>query len=122
MARGQIAGRRPVAVLLVVLLNTSGCAIWRPVAVGSPTFPARIRVETVSRERIDVEDPTLQGDSAIVGTEVGGDAAVRVPLRDVAAIYGRFPNRPATVFLVSLGVVVLAGGFFVLWVVGHPAT
>lgn len=121
MEHGRMPGRRLVALLLVVLLNT-GCAIWRPVAVGDRPFPARIRVETVSRERIEVEDPSVQGDSAIVGTEAKGREAVRVPLRDVTAIYGRFPNRPATVFLVSLTATVFAGGIFVLWVLRHPET
>lgn len=108
MTHEGVPGRRLFSVVLVLLSGVSACTSWRPIRLGDRSLPTRIRVETTSRERIEIGHPTLQGDSAIVGTEVNSRAAVRVPLRDVVAISGRFAD-PTVKLLFLVGVAVIAG-------------
>lgn len=107
MALRRKAGRRHFSGLLVVLTSITGCATWQPVEPRDQSLPARIRIVTMSQQQIELKDPVLQGDSVIWGTAVDERMPVRVAMRDVAVVLGRFHEAPSTLLFVGAAVLLM---------------
>ena len=113
-----MALRRPrailyAALLLVAMCTLSGCVSWRVVDLPRQDLPLRVRLETVSRGRIEMRHPVLQ-DTVITGVERHGNVPTRVPLSDVVEVRGAYPNPSGTATLLAISGVVLIGW----WIVG----
>jgi hypothetical protein len=109
--RGRPALRR-AAVLVTVLLQTSGCHSWHAepgmnaAALLAPTPPSRLRLQLHSGQRFEVRQPRLEQDT-LFGL-VGRDSA-RVALSDIATVAQRRFSTGRTAARVGLSLGVLFG-------------
>ena len=103
---------RGTSLMLVLLLQSSGCTSWRPQPGVSATtliearHPGRARLDLVSGRRTELHAPVVQGDT-ILGMAHGDTA--KVATADVTAVAVRRFSAGRTLLLVAGSTAALFG-------------
>ena len=69
---------RAFALMSMVAVLSSACTSWRPIPLESVAVPDRVRITTVSRERVELRDARIVGDTAIAGLWKGSPRSIRL--------------------------------------------
>lgn len=83
----KIKARRYVSGSLMVVL-ISGCATWQPYSfptAGAGELPATMRITRSDGERVVLNKPTIEADTALIGLTKKREP-VHIPLREVVAM------------------------------------
>lgn len=97
---------------LVYLLLSAACSTWHPTAQPVPELAAQhhgaaVRLSLADGSRVEMDAPTVTGDS-VVGTRPGGpQARIAVPLRDIVLVERSQTDAGKTALVVLGGVAVV---------------
>ena len=118
--------RRHRSAMLVVVLLTSGCSIWRPLPGGGLAGPrserlAHARIAMRDGTRLELDDATITPDSI---TGLGGESRTRLAVarREVASLDARQPDNSKTFragALTAISMMVLYVGAVILAMAGE---
>ena len=64
---------RAIGLMSMVALLLSACTSWYPMSLESRAVPDKVRITTVSLERVELKNARLVGDTAIAGLWKGGN-------------------------------------------------
>lgn len=99
---------------LVYLLLSAACSTWQPVTQPVPELAAQhrgaaVRLSLSDGSRVEMNSPTVSGDS-VVGTRPGGpQARIAVPLGDILLVERSQIDGGKTTLAVLGGVAAVAG-------------
>lgn len=99
--------RLQAMVVLTMVTWATGCAGRMPVALHAPLDVRQMWVETTSRQSYDLRNPSIEGDSVIVGFDERSRTRVRIPLGEVVSAEsdGTGSGGAITLAVIAAGVV-----------------
>jgi len=100
-----------------MLVIMTACTSWQPYTLNRGSdLPELLRLRLTSGEQVELREPSIEGDSALVGllSRTGPDA--RVLLRDVQTVdRGSFSPGKTLLAVVGTGAIALVALVAVVW-------